>query len=230
MRVIQCTTRVDMAAADFWALRMDQNFDAFCARFDNTDMEVLSRREEQSNGQTLQVIECLLLYRENPVPATFQHMFGERLAGTHTLCPFTAVFLWLTRMVRCAASGSEPFGFKYSARWHRDRFDQEHACTFVSEPSVMKDRICVKGRCWLVPAGPHACDVVYHEEVSVRVFGVGSVIEQVRPERAARSRALSTRLHARPSASRHGSAARCSPRCPGGRAIPHPHPRPPPPP
>ena len=84
-----------------------------------------------------------------------------------------------------AGSGSEPFGFKYSARWHRDRFDQEHACTFVSEPSVMKDRICVKGRCWLVPAGPHACDVVYHEEISVRVFGVGSVVEQVRPERAA---------------------------------------------
>ena len=49
----------------------------------------------------------------------------------------------------------------------------------------MKDRICVKGRCWLVPAGPHACDVVYHEEISVRVFGVGSVVEQVRPERAA---------------------------------------------
>jgi hypothetical protein len=93
MRVIQCTTRVDMAAADFWALRMDQNFDVFCARFDNTDMEVLSRREEQSNGQTLQVIESLLLYRENPVPATFQHMFGERLTGTHTLCPLTAVFL-----------------------------------------------------------------------------------------------------------------------------------------
>ena len=78
-----------------------------------------------------------------------------------------------------AGSGSEPFGFKYSARWHRHRFDQEHACTFVSEPSVMKDRICVKGRCWLVPAGPHACDVVYHEEISVRVFGVGSVVEQV---------------------------------------------------
>ena len=44
----------------------------------------------------------------------------------------------------------------------------------------MKDRICVKGRCWLVPVGPHACDVVYHEEISVRVFGVGSVVEQVR--------------------------------------------------
>ena len=82
--------------------------------------------------------------------------------------------------MRCAGSGSEPFGFKYSARWHRNRFDQEHACTFVSEPSVMKDRICVKGRCWLVPAGPHACDVVYHEEISVRVFGVGSVVEQAR--------------------------------------------------
>ena len=51
----------------------------------------------------------------------------------------------------------------------------------------MKDRICVKGRCWLVPVGPHACDVVYHEEISVRVFGVGSVVEQVRPERAARA-------------------------------------------
>ena len=48
-------------------------------------MELLSRREEQSNGQTVQVIECLLLYRENPVPATFQHMFGARFAGTHTL-------------------------------------------------------------------------------------------------------------------------------------------------
>ena len=93
MRVIQCSTRVDMAAADFWALRMDQNFDAFCARCDDTDMELLSRREEQSNGQTLQVIECLLLYRENPVPATFQHMFGERLAGTHTLRPRAAVLV-----------------------------------------------------------------------------------------------------------------------------------------
>ena len=36
MRVIQCTTRVEMAAEDFWALRMDQNFDAYCARCDDT--------------------------------------------------------------------------------------------------------------------------------------------------------------------------------------------------
>ena len=89
MRVIQCTTRVDMAAEDFWALRMDLNFDAFCARCDGTHMELLSRREEQSNGQTLQVIECLLLYKENPVPAAFQNMFGESLVGTHTPCAHT---------------------------------------------------------------------------------------------------------------------------------------------
>jgi hypothetical protein len=90
----------------------------------------------------------------------------------------------------------------------------------------MKDRICVKGRCWLVPAGPHACDVVYHEEISVRVFGVGSVVEQVRcaqSERRANS-GLSARLDTRPSASQHASAAHCSPRrCPGGRAIPNPN-------
>ena len=90
----------------------------------------------------------------------------------------------------------------------------------------MKDRICVKGRCWLVPAGPHACDVVYHEEISVRVFGVGSVVEQVRcaqSERRANS-GLSARLDTRPNASQHASAAHCSPRrCPGGRAIPDPN-------
>ena len=188
MRVIQCTTRVDMAAEDFWALRMDQNFDEFCAQCDDTHMELLSRREEQSDGQTLQIIECLLLYKENPVPATFQHMFGE-CTGTHNLRPHTRsraeTRCWHDSWPTAAGSGSEPFGFKYSARWHRDQFDQEHACSFVSEPSVMKDRIGVKGLSWLIPAGPHACDVVYHEEVSVRVFGVGSVVEQVCLERRA---------------------------------------------
>ena len=56
MRVIQCTTRVDMAAADFWALRMDQNFDSFCARFDNTDMETFDGMPAPTGSLNLMLV------------------------------------------------------------------------------------------------------------------------------------------------------------------------------
>ena len=202
MRVIQVSTQVQMAADEFWALRLDQNYDDFCAQCDDVTFQLLSRRQEVCDGQTLEFIECLLLYNENPVPAAFQHMLG-----------------------------SQQFGFKYSAKWYRDLHDQKHPCTFVSEPLVMKDRISVRGQSWLVPISKQACEVCYHQEVNVRVFGMGSVVEQVVEQRMRESLAKlnhCAQMYQRTDAHRAFVARRAGPPGNPPRALPAPPPRPPP--
>lgn len=87
-----------------------------------------------------------------------------------------------------AGAGAQQFGFKCSTSWNRDKYDQDHPCTFTSEPPIMKDKITVKGRSWLVPTGPTTCDAWYYEEINVRVIGVGSKLEQVPPARRRRPR------------------------------------------
>ena len=60
MRVIQVSTQVQMAADEFWALRLDQNYDDFCAQCDDVTFQLLSRRQEVCDGQTLEFIEPFL--------------------------------------------------------------------------------------------------------------------------------------------------------------------------
>ena len=77
-RVMHATTRVGMAAEEYWALRLDQGFDLFCAELDKSTFEPIERRTEKHDGKSFEFMECLLLYKENPVPKHLQHMMGAR--------------------------------------------------------------------------------------------------------------------------------------------------------
>ena len=78
VRVMHATTRVDMSAEAYWALRLDQGFDLFCAELDKSTFEPIDRRSEDRDGKSFEFMECLLLYKENPVPKNLQHMMGAR--------------------------------------------------------------------------------------------------------------------------------------------------------
>jgi len=149
-KILHCPTRIDMAAEDYHALRMDQNFDAFCATQTRSTFSLQSRSSshEEQKGHTIEHMECLLAYEENPIPVAFHKMLGTK-----------------------------DFAFKYQSRWDREKFDEAHPCTFSSEPPVFKDRIKIHGRAWIMPVGPQACDVWYHETIIVKVMGIGGAIE-----------------------------------------------------
>jgi len=94
-KILHCPTRIDMAAEDYHALRMDQNFDAFCATQTRSTFSLQSRSShEEQKGHTIEHMECLLAYEENPIPVAFHKMLGAPLSparrsttATHTRLP-----------------------------------------------------------------------------------------------------------------------------------------------
>ena len=149
MRVLESSVDIPLPARQYWALRLDDGFDAFCARADGCFIQPVSfERTTDANGLARCVAESRLVYEENPVPASLRHMLG-----------------------------TETFAFVSRSAWYADRFDAAHPAEFDSTPPVLKDRISVRGRCWLEERSPAACRHVYRVEVDVRVFGLGSMAE-----------------------------------------------------
>ena len=96
-KILHCPTRIDMAAEDYHALRMDQNFDAFCAVRTKSKFSLQSRSSEELKGHTIEHMECLLAYEENPIPAALRNALGappsspaptHRTIATHTASAF----------------------------------------------------------------------------------------------------------------------------------------------
>ena len=81
-KILHCPTRIDMAAEDYHALRMDQNFDAFCATQTRSKFSLQSRSSshEEQKGHVIEHMECLLAYEENPIPVAFHKMLGAPLS------------------------------------------------------------------------------------------------------------------------------------------------------
>ena len=96
-KILHCPTRIDMAAEDYHALRMDQNFDAFCAVRTKSKFSLQARSSEELKGHTIEHMECLLAYEENPIPAALRNALGappsspaptHRTIATHTASAF----------------------------------------------------------------------------------------------------------------------------------------------
>ena len=95
-KILHCPTRIDMAAEDYHALRMDQNFDAFCAVRTKSKFSLQARSSEELKGHTIEHMECLLAYEENPIPAALRNALGAPLSAlpghrtchTHTASAF----------------------------------------------------------------------------------------------------------------------------------------------
>ena len=95
MRVLEFSVDIPLPARQYWALRLDDGFDAFCARADGCFIQPVSfARSTDANGLARCVAESRLVYEENPVPASLRHMLG-----------------------------TETFAFVSRSAWYADRFD-----------------------------------------------------------------------------------------------------------
>ena len=75
--------------------------------------------------------------------------------------------------------GVKRVGFRSLGHWHRDLFDQPHAARFESEPTMMKQRIKLRGRCWLEEVSSNTCKAFYRVELDVRMAAVSHLLEQL---------------------------------------------------
>ena len=105
---------VPLPADTFWALRLDTNFDRFCAAAEGCSFALLSlSRSTAADGAPIVAIETELIANESPLPSALQSLLGAKR------------FALLSR-----------------ARWHVDRHDRAHAASFDSSPRILGDRIC----------------------------------------------------------------------------------------
>ena len=112
-KILHCPTRIDMAAEDYHALRMDQNFDAFCAVRTKSKFSLQSRSSEELKGHTIEHMECLLAYEENPIPAALRNALGAPLsspAPTQDHCHTHRVRFPARQAPKTLPSGTSPDG------------------------------------------------------------------------------------------------------------------------
>ena len=113
-KILHCPTRIDMAAEDYHALRMDQKFDAFCATQTRSKFSLQSRSSshEEQKGHVIEHMECLLAYEENPIPVAFHKMLGAPLSRVPGATPPPN-----TPRPLAGTAGTKDFAFKYQSRW-----------------------------------------------------------------------------------------------------------------
>ena len=112
-KILHCPTRIDMAAEDYHALRMDQNFDAFCAVRTKSKFSLQARSSEELKGHTIEHMECLLAYEENPIPAALRNALGAPLSAL----PGHRTIATHTPRPPSGTAGTKDFAFRYKSRW-----------------------------------------------------------------------------------------------------------------
>ena len=122
-KTLHCSVRLDMAAEEYHALRMDQNFDTFCAERTESTFNLIARSSshEELKGHTIEHMESLLAYQDNPVPAAFHGMLGAPLSPAWRLPPPCS------SRPPAGMAGTKDFAFKYQSRWR--------ACLSMVQPA-----------------------------------------------------------------------------------------------
>ena len=106
MRVWEGSAIISMAADDFWALRLDSNFDRFCARAEGCSFTLLSLSHgTDESGHRTVTQQTEVTAEESPLPSALQAMLGARR-----------------------------FSFGSHSKWWPDMYDRAHPASFTSSP------------------------------------------------------------------------------------------------
>ena len=143
------TTRVvhecSLSPAVYWSLRYEDAYHAYLSAAIKPPVVAKIISRKEEDGIVERVIT--VTPETNPIPYSLRSMLGCR----------------------------DGFTFKITERWWKDKFDEAHPMTFVTEPPVMRDRIAVSGSQWVEP---HAGGSRLFFELSVlcKVRGVGPMV------------------------------------------------------
>ena len=147
---------VPLPAADFWALRLDENFDRFCADAEKCSFAQLSiSRHSATNGAALVTTETELTAEDNPLPSALQSLVGGKR-----------------------------FSLLSKSTWYPDHHDRAHAGKFVTAPRLLSQRVSTRGETWLEPAATSdSCTVRYRVEIEAKLVALSHVLESTLDKR-----------------------------------------------
>ena len=78
MRVIEESTLIDLPAAVYWALRLDTNFDRFCAEAEKCTFTLVSLTHSTDALGPAVAVETEMAFDEPPVPAAVVALVGSK--------------------------------------------------------------------------------------------------------------------------------------------------------
>ena len=145
------TTRVNVPAAAYWALRRDRGFDWYCANADNSTFSLHSESTDvDENGDTFVIIESSSSYDRDSTPGP----------------------------IRALLKKDEGFKIWSRFRFYAYLFDEEHKAKFESRPSFLADKLMISGDVWCEKLDDDtACCLHTRHAVSCKVFGIGGLVE-----------------------------------------------------
>jgi hypothetical protein len=141
---------LNISAASYWELQQKEAFRNYLAGLEGSAITTVSRKEStDANGHKRVVRVSKIAKLHNPVP----------------------------QPVRKVCGAGDEFFFTITETFCPDRFGVDHKLTATTEAPVMADRIKATGHHWVRVTGPESCELVWSLEVSVKVLGVGGIIE-----------------------------------------------------
>ena len=142
---------IDFLSADqYWDLACLASWSRYTAFMANQIFDVLSETEavDPATGGVVVTRVTRVTAIENPIPTSFRGMLG-----------------------------SDTFSYTRTDTFHRDAWDEQHKNTFGVEPPAFPDKITISGAQWL-EATKNGCRACFTIDVSARVFGLRTTIEQ----------------------------------------------------
>ena len=141
---------LNISAASYWQLQQNEAFRNYLAGWEGSAITAVSREEStDTNGHKRVVRVSRIAKLHNPVPQSVRRVCG---AG-------------------------DDFFFTITETFCPDRYGVDHKLMATTEAPVMADRIKATGHHWVRETGPESCELVWSLEVSVKVLGVGGIIE-----------------------------------------------------
>lgn len=141
---------LNISAASYWELSQTKAFRDYLAGLEGSAITTMSREESiDANGHKRVVRVSKIVKLHNPVP----------------------------HPVRKVCGAGDEFFFTITETFCPDRYGINHKLVATTEAPVMADRIKATGYHWVRVTGQDSCELVWSLEVSVKVMGVGGIIE-----------------------------------------------------
>ena len=150
MRTFEESFLIGMPAEEFWALRLDTNYDRFCASEEKCTFTLHSLDHgTDDDGCPTVSCESEITADESPLPSAVQVLLGAR-----------------------------KFAFVTKQHWWPGLHDQAHAATFDSSPRPMGQRVALHGKTWVEAVSPTSCRAFYRVDIVVKLVGFSHLLEQ----------------------------------------------------
>eukprot|EP00325_Prymnesiales_sp_UTEX-LB-985_P014365 CAMPEP_0174752318 /NCGR_PEP_ID=MMETSP1094-20130205/101782_1 /TAXON_ID=156173 /ORGANISM="Chrysochromulina brevifilum, Strain UTEX LB 985" /LENGTH=383 /DNA_ID=CAMNT_0015957945 /DNA_START=91 /DNA_END=1238 /DNA_ORIENTATION=+ len=136
--------KCNISAADFWALRIEEDFDCSIAKKDgqNFDLQWVEVSKDQEGNDVVERSVRSKFFK-NPVPSSLRRFLKD-----------------------------PDFAVSVQSKWWVHHYDEAHAMEYQLQLPVFSDKIKVAGKQWAEPLSENSCMLCAKVQISVTKMGV----------------------------------------------------------